>query len=229
MTFHGRPAAVKRKHDMKAKTKHRILVTILTLGAAALILLPLASCNRAPEPKPTSTPAPTPAPSASPAAPDKPGIYLSAEGLETMLNEAEKHVLEEWKRNHPDPSPTPVPSMAPIEIPEFIPNPFWSDEERAQKEQEYASRAARKGIALTDEQGQRWGILSRIDNVEVTKGLPIESTILNSGENEPWLSRDADGWKVQWKKKGAPAAASPTPSATVTATPAAQPSPSPDV
>lgn len=89
------------------------------------------------------------------------------------------------------PSPTPTKSQ-PIPIPD-IDNPWDTPEERQTK-------AARKGVQFTDEKGEKWAVLSRDDNGPVTEGLPIETTAIHSGDNQPICIREAEGWVVRWKK-----------------------------
>jgi hypothetical protein len=88
-----------------------------------------------------------------------------------------------------------APSVTPIPIPEII-NPYETEQERA-------ARIARKGFFLTDEKGNAWGKIIRDDGAEVTKGLPVEGTTLNSGDYEPIATREADGWNVRWHIRAA--------------------------
>lgn len=157
---------------------------IIMIGAAALLL---AGCDtRKPNrviaeggeiQRETPTPSPTVAPTPTP-------LAMTQEVMNKMIQEALAKAL---------PTPSPTPRSTPFAIPEII-NPFETEEERAAK-------AARKGLALTNEKGERWAVLSRDDHEEVTKGLPEELTTILTGENViPYTIRDADGWKVQWQK-----------------------------
>lgn len=121
----------------------------------------------------------SPTPTATPPPP-----AMTQEVMDKMIQEALAKAI---------PSPSPTPKSSPIPIPEII-NPFETEEERAAK-------AARQGLALMNEKGERWAILSRDDHVEITKGLPEELTTILSGENViPYTIRDSEGWKVQWRK-----------------------------
>lgn len=203
---------------MNTKTKSRIKITLLALGAALMILLPLllsgcgdpkrtpAAASPTPAPTVSPSPTPTPAPSPSPSATPTPATpTMTQEIMDKMIKDALAKAI---------PSPTPA-KMDPIPIPEEIYNPFETDESRA-------LRAARKGIAVVDENGVRWALISRDDGVEVTKGLPIETVTIASGDNVPFVAKEGDGWKVRWKK---PDSARPTPNPLLE--PSASPSPTP--
>lgn len=60
------------------------------------------------------------------------------------------------------------------------------------------------GCTIPNGNERGWLWVSRDDNGDVTKGLPIEFTKLSSGENEPIISRESDGWHVRFIPKPTP-------------------------
>jgi hypothetical protein len=209
---------------MKSKIKSRMKIILSAIGVALMLPLPLllSGCGKKPEavkqvPPPTSTPfvvnldftgGPQDALKPTPSPPE-----MTTKEIYARVQE----LIEENKRLRA------TPTAAPIPIPD-IPNPFLTDQERAEQRQKEIDAAARKGFVVTDEQGNSWARISRDDGKEVTGGLPAEQTTISTGENiEPITSRDAEGWKVRFMKKEAPTA---TPAASATITPTVAPTPS---